>query len=88
MVVTTCALPSRAKRDSEGTVAAGWPKKVTKIDSCGPKFMSGSKYSMPRWRSAAMMGLTPSRRHTTRAFAKRVRPRRTQVSTPAWRCGV
>ena len=37
------ALAGLAYPDSEGTVAAGWPKKVTKIDSCGPKFMSGSR---------------------------------------------
>ena len=35
---------SRAKRDSEGTVAADTPKKGTKTDSSGPKFMSGNRY--------------------------------------------
>jgi len=37
---------------SEGTVAVGMPKKGTKIDSCGPRSMSGSRYSIWPSRSA------------------------------------
>ena len=43
-VGTTRARPSRASRGSDGTVAAGTPKKGTKTDSSGPRSMSGSRY--------------------------------------------
>ena len=41
MLATTLAPVRRASRDTPGMVAAGTPKNGTKIDSFGPKSMSG-----------------------------------------------
>src|SRR5256885_4623615 len=52
---STLARPRRAKRDSEGMVAAFTPKKGTKTESLRPKSMSGKRYSSPPLRRLEMM---------------------------------
>src|SRR5256885_9520833 len=52
---STLARPRRAKRDSEGMVAAFTPKKGTKTESLRPKSMSGKRYSSPPLRRLEMI---------------------------------
>ena len=78
---STLARPRRAKRDSEGMVAAFTPKKGTKTESLRPKSMSGKRYSSPPLRRLEMMGLTPSARLSMRTSPKRWRPDMNHSST-------
>ena len=84
---TILARASRAKRDSDGTVAAVLPKKGTNKESLGSKFMSGSRYKGSPAFSRAITGRAPSSWATRWQGPKRWRPWRIQASDTglAWR---